>query len=119
MRAAIRRLLSIGLELLFAIPIGLWLAVALLRARRADTLARARPRLCWQSTPIKSLAYMSMAMRQAGYDSETAVIDLYAINRREDFDHVLLPPEGAGILTAFFLAAADGVSVLLPLALAL
>ncbi|MFY2005750.1 hypothetical protein ACOTCS_18190 [Achromobacter xylosoxidans] len=102
MRAAIRRLLSIGLELLLAIPIGLWLAVALLRARRADTLARARPRLCWQSTPIKSLAYMSMAMRQAGYDSETAVIDLYAINRREDFDHVLLPPEGAGILTAFF-----------------
>lgn len=102
MRAIIRRFLSVGLELLLMIPFSIWLAVALVCARRADSRIHLQPRLCWQSTPIKSLAYMSMAMRQAGYDSETAVIDLYAINRREDFDHVLLPPDGTGILKAFF-----------------
>lgn len=102
MRAAIRRLLSISLEAVLLLPVGIALLVTLVWAFMIRADRSRQPRLCWQSTPIKSLAYMSLAMRTAGYDSETAVIDLYAINRREDFDHVLLPPAGANALRAFF-----------------
>lgn len=63
-------------------------------ARRPSRIDK--PRLSWQSTPIRSLAYMADAMRQAGYVSETAVTELYAIYRAENFDHVLVPPASCG-----------------------
>ena len=102
MRALVSRLLSMSLEAVLLGPIGLAVLLAVARARATRRSAQSKPRLCWQSTPIKSLAYMSMAMRRAGYESVTAVIDLYAINSKDDFDHVLLPQAGAGWLIAFF-----------------
>jgi glycosyltransferase involved in cell wall biosynthesis len=47
---------------------------------------RARPRLVWGPLPIISIKYWSQAMRRLGYESVTCVEDVYAINRRSDFD---------------------------------
>ncbi|CAN5239594.1 glycosyltransferase family 4 protein [soil metagenome] len=69
------------------IPIGLicsWLAMLMPNRRK-------KPRLLWASSPIKSLAYMACALKEAGYKSETVVLESSAICTRNDFDHVLMP----------------------------
>jgi glycosyltransferase involved in cell wall biosynthesis len=74
-----------------------------------------RPRLFWGVTPIKSLTYMSRAMREGGYESDVVVDHLYRIVTREDFDHVVCVDErhnplfrrvGNSLLTFVFLARA-------------
>ncbi|MZP29505.1 hypothetical protein GTO91_07270 [Heliobacterium undosum] len=45
-----------------------------------------KPRLVWGPTPIISIKYMSQAMRNAEYQSDTIVYDVYKINSVEDFD---------------------------------
>lgn len=98
MKRTLIKLLRATLDGLLLLPVAAALALAwVLRSRRSP---QDRPRLLWQSTPIKSLAYMARAMREAGYESDTAVVDLYRINRREDFDHVLVPQAG-GIIGAW------------------
>lgn len=62
----------------------------MLRRRRGR-----RPRLVWGPTPIISLKYWSGSMRARGYESLTCVSQVYAINRRGDFDRhrdEFLPP---------------------------
>ncbi len=84
MTATLRRTVSALLAVpgLMIIAWGLlWLALT--RARPA------RPRLLWGTAPIKSLCHLSAALRDAGYDSETAVLELYPIVSPGDFDHLL------------------------------
>ena len=50
-------------------------SVPLLFARRPDTPWP--PRLLWGTTPLKSLTYLSRAMREAGHVSESAVVGGY------------------------------------------
>lgn len=96
MRAFVRISARTAVDLL-ALPIGLTLIVwGLLRATRSPR--QTKPRLSWQSTPIKSLAYMALAMREAGYKSETAVIELYSIYRASDFDHLIVPRMSRGVV---------------------
>ncbi|HET8893903.1 MAG TPA: hypothetical protein VFM96_07395 [Gaiellaceae bacterium] len=46
-----------------------------------------RPRVLFGITPIINIKYWSQALRTRGYVSDSLVYDVYAINRREDFDH--------------------------------
>lgn len=62
-----------------------WLALLLSPHRRPD-----RPRLLWGTTPLMSFTYLSRALRDAGHVSESAVVDVYGITAREDFDHYVL-----------------------------
>jgi len=55
------------------------------RRRRAGQL----PRLVYGPTPVISIKHMSRAMRRRGYDAETFVFGVYAINRRGDYDTTL------------------------------
>src|SRR6185436_8282031 len=48
-----------------------------------------RPRLFWGTAPIKSLTYMSRAMREGGYESDTVVDHMYRIVKPGDFDHIV------------------------------
>lgn len=51
---------------------------------------RSRLRLVWGSTPLINNRYWSMAMRQAGFDSETFTNGYYSsINSRSDWDRLL------------------------------
>lgn len=50
-----------------------------------------KPRLLWASSPIKSLAYMSRAMTNAGYKSDCVVLESSPICSKDDFDHILMP----------------------------
>jgi hypothetical protein len=61
-----------------------WLLLLLARPARSE-----RPGLLWGTTPIKSLTYLSRALREAGHRSEAAVLELYEITARADFDHVV------------------------------
>ncbi len=101
MSALLKRLLTILLGVLVLIA-GLPFVVAgYVRHALSPRRAAERPRLIWQSTPIKSLAYMARAMAERGYVSETAVTELYAINSREDFDHLLFPAVSRGKLADY------------------
>ena len=64
------------------------IVIVLLERGRTELRRRrgARARLIWGPMPIISLKYWSEAMRRAGYESRSCVTNLYAINRREDFD---------------------------------
>lgn len=62
-----------------------WVAVLLSPRRRPE-----RPRLLWGTTPLMSYTYLSRALRDAGHVSESAVVDVYRIAAREDFDHYVL-----------------------------
>ena len=49
-----------------------------------------RPRLVWGSTPIINNSYWSRAMQDAGFDSETFVINFFSkINKRSEWDKIL------------------------------
>lgn len=102
MSALLKPLLRMLLDILVLIAGLPFVAAGCLRnalspRRPADGL----PRLVWQSTPIKSLAYMARSMAARGHVSETAVTELYAINRREDFDHLLFPAVSRGKLADY------------------
>lgn len=101
MSALFKPLLRTLLGLLVLIAALPFLAAGYLRLMLLARRATERPRLVWQSTPIKSLAYMARAMAERGYLSETAVTELYAINRREDFDHLLFPAVSRGKLADY------------------
>lgn len=64
------------------------LSVMVAAVRPSDR--RRRPRLLWGALPIKALTYTSRALQEAGYESETAVIELYSIVNKDDFDHCLI-----------------------------
>jgi glycosyltransferase involved in cell wall biosynthesis len=72
------------------VPVGAaYLLVAALMARPASLRRRrqrARPRLIYGPLPITSIKYMSLAMRQAGYDTLTLVDERYVIHGPDDFD---------------------------------
>jgi hypothetical protein len=73
--------------------------VALISGAAVLTLARRRrtnerPRLLWGTRPIKSLTYLSRAMRQAGYESATVALEMYSIVDASDFDHLPFPKRG-------------------------
>ena len=81
-RVIIDALLALlGLPLLLA---GAVLAIARGRRGPGD-----QPRLLWGTTPLKSLTYMSQALTEGGYQSDTVVTELYPIVERADFDHHL------------------------------
>ena len=84
MAHALPRPLVAAIKLLAAVPALPALTLLALAQRR---LRRgARPRLVWGPLPIISIKYWSAAMQRLGYESVTCVEDVYAINRRADFD---------------------------------
>ena len=48
-----------------------------------------RPRILWGVAPLINIKYHSQAARLMGYESETAVSQVYAMNAPEDFDHFM------------------------------
>jgi len=48
------------------------------------------PRIVWGSTPLINNIYWSMALRHAGFKSETFMFNHYSINKRSDFDRLLV-----------------------------
>lgn len=48
-----------------------------------------KPNILWGPIPIINIKYNSHIDREHGYKSDTLVYDLYGINKREDFDHVI------------------------------
>jgi glycosyltransferase involved in cell wall biosynthesis len=89
-------------------------AIAVAPYARASSAVRrrrgGRPGILWGPLPILNIRYSALADRLYGYRSDTLVYDVYRINRREDFDHVLdrpfrLPVVGAGIPYLAFLWA--------------
>lgn len=83
MSALLKPLLRTLLDVLVLVAGLPFLVAGYLRHVLSARSATERPRLVWQSTPIKSLSYMARAMAERGYLSETAVTELYAINRRK------------------------------------
>jgi glycosyltransferase involved in cell wall biosynthesis len=60
------------------------------RARaRAKRRRGEKPSILWAPVPVLNIAYAARADRLFGYRSETLVYDVYRINHRRDFDHVL------------------------------
>ena len=49
-----------------------------------------KPNILWGPIPIISIKYNSFINREYGYKSDTLVYDLFSINKREDFDHVMM-----------------------------
>lgn len=45
-----------------------------------------KPRLFWGPIPIINNKYFALAMRNAGYKSDSVVLHFYSINKKEDFD---------------------------------
>lgn len=99
MRSLLKSLLKTLLDILVLIAGLPFLAAGYLHhILSRDSAGSGQPRLVWQATPIKSLTYMARSMAMRGYTSETAVTELYAINCREDFDHLLFPTVSRGKL---------------------
>jgi glycosyltransferase involved in cell wall biosynthesis len=104
MRALKRRIQAVAWWL--AMPVVL--AFALVVARWARRYNRpGSPRLVWGSTPIINSSYWARGMRAAGYASETFVTHFYSINKRDDWDRVLVEsypwaPESLKPYLAFF-----------------
>jgi glycosyltransferase involved in cell wall biosynthesis len=62
--------------------------IARVRARKKRRRGE-QPSILWAPIPVLNIAYAARADRLYGYRSETLVYDVYRINHREDFDHVL------------------------------
>lgn len=95
----VRTAARVTIDTLLALPgIALLLAGALLAIVRGRPGPGERPRLLWGTTPLKSLTYMSRALAEGGYKSDTVVTELYPIVERADFDHHLhVSARGAGL----------------------
>jgi hypothetical protein len=89
----------VTIDALLALPgLALLLVGALLAIVRGRPGPGDRPRLLWGTTPLKSLTYMSRALAEGGYESDTVVTELYPIVERGDFDHHLhVSARGAGL----------------------
>jgi hypothetical protein len=86
----LRTAARVTIDALLALPgLALLLAGALLAIARRRPGPGDLPRLLWGTTPLKSLTYMSRALTDGGYKSETVVTELYPIVERADFDHHL------------------------------
>lgn len=48
-----------------------------------------KPNILWGPIPIINIKHNSHIDREYGYKSDTLVYDLYGINKRKDFDHVI------------------------------
>lgn len=100
--AAVRRPVVVALEHLVAAPALPLLVVAALAARLVRPSRRGRPRVVWGPQPILSYAHWSRALREAGYESETVMQEVYTrINKSDDFDVLyeqLVPPSLAFLL---------------------
>jgi hypothetical protein len=60
------------------------------RVRRARSRREQRPlRILWAPIPIVNIRYASRADRTQGFESTTLVYDVYSINSRDVFDHVI------------------------------
>jgi hypothetical protein len=109
MRGSLRRPAHLAATTLFVLPILLCVAVSRARLHRER-----RPRIVWGPVPIISIKYWSEAMRRRGFESTTIVYDVYAINRRDDFDRVLdrgpLRPLGPYVAFCCVLLHADVVN---------
>jgi hypothetical protein len=81
---ALRRPAHLAATALFLLPILVCVGASRARARHSR-----RPRVVWGPVPIISIKYWSEALRRRGFESTTIVYDVYAINRRDDFDRVL------------------------------
>ena len=74
--------IAVALYVLVVVPIS--------RVRRRWSRRRGRPpRIVWGPVAVINNRYSSLADRLYGYRSETLVYETYAINRADDFDHVL------------------------------
>jgi len=77
-----------------ASTIAVFIALGMLFGRLRRSLRRRRslaPRVLWGPIPIINVRYASLADRVVGYRSETPVYDVYRINDRATFDHVVAP----------------------------
>jgi glycosyltransferase involved in cell wall biosynthesis len=96
LRLAVKAVLALAGIVILALA---WIALLLTPHRRAD-----RPRLLWGTTPLKSLTYLSRALRDAGHLSESAVVNVYGITSHSDFDHYVLSrrarPAALGYVTS-------------------
>jgi glycosyltransferase involved in cell wall biosynthesis len=106
--ALLRIAIGIALAAIGLVLIAAGALIGLARRNRAG----ARPRLLWGTRPIKSLTYMSRAMRAAGYESDTVALELYPIVDPADFDHLPFAKRGsvmwryaAGTLAAYWFFA--------------
>lgn len=85
LRVIRRRLAAVATVAIAPVMGGVLLAAALLV--RAFGGTGGRPRLVWGPVPIINNKYWSEALREAGFQSETLMLDVYTrINRASDFD---------------------------------
>lgn len=66
------------------------LFVVALSTRAIHRSRRESPRIGWGSTPLINNVYWSRALRHAGFKSETFMFNHYSINKRSDFDRLLV-----------------------------
>lgn len=66
------------------------LFVVALSTRAFHHSRRESPRIGWGSTPLINNVYWSRALRHAGFKSETFMFNHYSINKRSDFDRLLV-----------------------------
>jgi glycosyltransferase involved in cell wall biosynthesis len=111
----LRTAARVTIDALLALPgLALLLGGAVLAILRGRPGPGDQPRLLWGTTPLKSLTYMSRALAEGGYESDTVVTELYPILERADFDHHLhvrgraagLAHVGSTVKAYLFLASA-------------
>ena len=108
------RAVAVGAFHIAATATTLVLCVIIVPIARCRSVLRRRrgllPRIMWGPIPIINIRYSVLADRLYGYQSESVVYDVYGINTRHDFDHVLdryrrLPLIGPALPYATFLWA--------------
>lgn len=74
------------------IPLGLLMIIfgIFFACLNKTKIGKQKPRLLWASAPIKSLAYMARALQEAGYKSETVVLEASSIYSQHDFNYILV-----------------------------
>lgn len=106
------RVLSIYTLGVIAAPFYLIMVFSVALYARRQTKLGQKPRIVWGPTPIINNHYWSIAMRKAGYMSETYTFDFYpTISKREDWDRIL--SEEYGHLPFVFKIAIAFISSLL------
>src|SRR3954447_26971062 len=89
----LRRRLSVTAHACVGLLWGVVFVVAVVpaaRVRRGRSRRESRPlRILWGPIPIVNIRYASLADRTQGFESTTLVYDVYSINSRDLFDHVI------------------------------